>query len=141
MRFVITGELDRNRLLQTIVLLYALYVVGFWLTNVLLYFNKMDLTYASVVAHYLGDEARFRPARSYQGLLETRGARVQLVEQRAPVVRRKALERDLEDRVHHVAAVAHGSGSRAAGQAGDGEREDEAAAPAHAVGSSGPARA
>ena len=27
MRFVITGELNRNRLLQTIVVLYALYVV------------------------------------------------------------------------------------------------------------------
>jgi hypothetical protein len=70
LRFVITGEWGRNRLLQTIVLLYALYVAGFWLTNVLLFFAKMDLTYASVVGYYLGDEARFRPARSYQGLLE-----------------------------------------------------------------------
>lgn len=70
MRWVITGEWSRNRLLQTIVLLYALYVVAFWLTNWLLYFNHMDLSYASVVDYYRGNEAEFRPPRSYQGLLE-----------------------------------------------------------------------
>ncbi len=70
MRFVVTGELSRNRLLQTIVLLYATYVAGLWLTNALLYFNKMSLSYASVVEYYLGNEDRFLPARSYQGMLE-----------------------------------------------------------------------
>ena len=70
MRFVITGELNRNRLLQTIVVLYALYVAGLWVTNALLYFNKMSLTYASVVEYYLGSEERFLSPRTYQGLLE-----------------------------------------------------------------------
>ena len=70
MRFVVTGELSRNRLLQTIVVLYASYVAGLWLTNALLYFNKMSLSYASVVEYYLGNEDRFLPARSYQGMLE-----------------------------------------------------------------------
>jgi hypothetical protein len=70
MRFVITGEWSRNRLLQTIVVLYALYVVGLWLTNALLFFHKMDLSYASVVGYYRGDEERFLSPRSYQGLLE-----------------------------------------------------------------------
>jgi hypothetical protein len=70
MRFVITGEWSRNRLLQTIVSLYALYVGALWITNALLYFQKMSLSYASVVGYYLGDEERFLPARSYQGLLE-----------------------------------------------------------------------
>jgi len=69
-RFVVTGEWSRNRLLQTIVVLYASYVALLWVTNTLLYFDKMSLAPASVVAHYLGDEAQFRPARSYQGLLE-----------------------------------------------------------------------
>jgi len=69
-RFVITGEWSRNRLLQTIVALYCLYVAGLWLTNALLYFNKMGLTPASVVEYYLGSEEKFLPARSYQGLLE-----------------------------------------------------------------------
>jgi hypothetical protein len=69
-RFVITGEWSRNRLLQTIVLLYALYVIALWVTNALLYFRKMGLTYASVVSYYLGNEEQFLSPRSYQGLLE-----------------------------------------------------------------------
>jgi hypothetical protein len=69
-RFVVTGEWTRNRLLQTIVVLYALYVAALWVTNALLYFSKMGLTAASVVEYYLGSEERYLPARSYQGLLE-----------------------------------------------------------------------
>ncbi len=70
MRFVITGEWKRNRLLQTIVVLYSVYVAGLWLTNALLYFNKMSLTASSVVEYYLGNEERFLSPRSYQGMLE-----------------------------------------------------------------------
>jgi len=70
LRFVVTGEWTRNRLLQTIVVLYAVYVSGLWLTNALLYFHKMSLTPSSVVDYYLGNEASFTSPRSYQGLLE-----------------------------------------------------------------------
>ncbi|MDD9801549.1 MAG: hypothetical protein OXU78_03960 [Deltaproteobacteria bacterium] len=70
MRFVVTGEWQRNHLLQTIVAIYALFVAGLWLTNALLYFQKMGLTPDSVTAYYLGDEERFLPPRSYQGMLE-----------------------------------------------------------------------
>jgi len=70
LRFVITGEWSRNRLLQTIVALYSVYVAGLWVTNALLYFSKMSLTYASVTEYYLGSEERFLSPRSYQGLLE-----------------------------------------------------------------------
>ena len=70
MRFVITGEWSRNRLLQTIVVLYSLYVAGLWVTNALLYFQKMGLGAASVVAYYRGDESLYLSPRSYQGLLE-----------------------------------------------------------------------
>ena len=70
MRFVITGEWSRNRLLQTIVALYSVYVAGLWVTHALLYFSKMSLTYASVTEYYLGSEERFLSPRSYQGLLE-----------------------------------------------------------------------
>jgi len=69
-RFVITGEWDRNRLLQTIVALYSLYVMGLWVTNTLLFFHKMSLSYTSVVEYYLGSEERYLSPRSYQGLLE-----------------------------------------------------------------------
>lgn len=70
MRFVITGEWSRNRLLQTIVALYSIYVAGLWVTNALLYFSKMSLTYTSVIEYYLGSEERYLSPRSYQGLLE-----------------------------------------------------------------------
>lgn len=70
MRFVVTGEWSRNRLLQTIVVLYVIYVAGLWTTNALLYFQKMSLDPASVVEYYLGAEERFTTARSFQGLLE-----------------------------------------------------------------------
>jgi len=70
MRFVVTGEWNRNRLLQTIVVLYALYVALLWLTNALLYFEKMSLAPASVVAYYLGDPEQFTSPRTSQGMLE-----------------------------------------------------------------------
>ena len=70
MRFVVTGEWSRNRLLQTIVLLYAIYVAGLWVTNGLLYFSKMGLGPDSVVAYYLGSEERFLSPRTYLGMLE-----------------------------------------------------------------------
>lgn len=67
---MVTGDWTRNRLLQTIVVLYAVYVAMLWVTNALLYFNKMGLSYASVVSYYLGDPERFLQPRTYQGLLE-----------------------------------------------------------------------
>jgi len=69
-RFVVTGEWNRNRLLQTIVVLYALYVAALWVTNALLYFDKMGLTPGSVLEYYRGNEEKFRQPRSFQGLLE-----------------------------------------------------------------------
>jgi len=69
-RFVVTGEWSRNRLLQAIVVLYSVYVAALWTTNALLYFAKMGLTTTSVVEYYLGSEERFLSPRSYQGLLE-----------------------------------------------------------------------
>ncbi len=70
MRFVVTGEWTRNHLLRLIVFFFLAYVAIFWLTNALLYFNKMGLTYQSVVDYYRGSEEQFLQPRSYQGLLE-----------------------------------------------------------------------
>ena len=70
MRWVVTGEWSKNRLLQTIVVCYSVYVVLLWVTNALLYFQKMNLWPSSVVAYYLGNEEQFLSPRSYQGLLE-----------------------------------------------------------------------
>jgi hypothetical protein len=66
----VTGEWDQNRLLQVVVVLYCFFVFLLWLTNWMLYFDSMDFTTASVVEHYLGNEAEFRTARTYRGMLE-----------------------------------------------------------------------
>lgn len=70
MRFTVTGEWKRNSLLRLIIVLFLVYGAALWVTNALLYFAKMGLTYQSVVDYYLGSEARFTQPRSYQGLLE-----------------------------------------------------------------------
>lgn len=70
MRFTVTGEWDHNRLLQTVVVLYCFFVILLWLTNWMLYFDAMDLTTASVVDHYLGNEEEFRAPRTYRGMVE-----------------------------------------------------------------------
>ena len=70
MRFTITGVWKRNSLLRLIIVSFLLYGAALWVTNALLYFNKMSLSYQSVVEYYLGSEARFLQPRTYQGLLE-----------------------------------------------------------------------
>jgi hypothetical protein len=70
MRFVITGEWSKNRLLQLIIVCFITYIAVLWLTNALLYFHKMGLSYTSVTEYYLGSEEKFLPPRSYQGMLE-----------------------------------------------------------------------
>lgn len=70
MRFVITGEWRQNCLLRLIILWFLLYSIGLWTTNALLYFNRMGLTYESVVTYYRGSEEQFLRPRSYKVLLE-----------------------------------------------------------------------
>jgi hypothetical protein len=69
-RFTVTGEWDHNRLLQVVVVLYCFFVVLLWATNWMLYFDSMNLTTASVVDHFLGNEEEFRQPRTYGGMLE-----------------------------------------------------------------------
>jgi len=70
MRFVITGEWNKNTLLRVIVLFFLFYCFAFWLTNFGLYFFKMGLTYQSVVDYYLGSSQNFTQPRSLMGLME-----------------------------------------------------------------------
>ena len=70
MRFVVTGEWTRNRLLKVIVWCFLAYTAVLWLTNAGLFFSKMNLDPASVVEYYLGDEERYLQPRTFLGLLE-----------------------------------------------------------------------
>jgi len=69
-RFVVTGEWTRNRLLKVIVWCFLTYTVILWVTNAGLYFAKMSLAPSSVVDYFLGNEEKFLQPRSLQGLLE-----------------------------------------------------------------------
>lgn len=56
--------------LNTIVLLFLIYMVVLWISLGLMYFQRMGLTAASVQDYYLGSAALFTEPRSYQSLLE-----------------------------------------------------------------------
>lgn len=70
MRFFVTGEQNRQLLLNTLILMFLGYILLLWVSNGMLYFLKMDLTPASVVSYYLGSEQDFSQPKSYQSLLE-----------------------------------------------------------------------
>ena len=70
MRFFVTGEQNRHRLMNTIVLLFLGYMILQWVTFGLMYFHRMNLMPASVIAYYLGDPSRYTEPRTYQSLLE-----------------------------------------------------------------------
>jgi hypothetical protein len=70
MRFVITGEWDRNRLLRSVISWFLVYSAGLWLTNALLFFHQTGLNYESIVTYYRGSDAQFLLPRSYKVLLE-----------------------------------------------------------------------
>ncbi|MGH7790348.1 MAG: hypothetical protein ACRERC_25995 [Candidatus Binatia bacterium] len=70
MRFVVTGEWTRNRLLKVIVWCFLTYTLILWVTNAGLYFARMSLAPSSVVDYFLGNEEKFLQPRSLQGLLE-----------------------------------------------------------------------
>lgn len=70
MRFVVTGEWTRNRLLKAIVCCFLGYTLLLWASNFGMYFAKMSLAPSSVVDYYLGNEEQFLQPRTLQGMLE-----------------------------------------------------------------------
>ncbi|UCH84063.1 MAG: hypothetical protein JSW50_16815 [Candidatus Latescibacterota bacterium] len=57
MRYVISGEWNRNQLLRLILFFFLVYMLLFWITNWILYFQKMSLDPNSVVTYFRGDPA------------------------------------------------------------------------------------
>ena len=70
MRFFVTGEQNRQILLNTIVLMFLGYIALLWVSNGMMFFHKMGLNPTSVVEYYLGSEEKFTQPKSYQSLLE-----------------------------------------------------------------------
>ena len=70
MRYFVNGEQQRKLLLNALVLMFLAYMFLQWISNGMMYFHRMDLTFDSVVTYYCGNEEQFIPAKSYDGMLE-----------------------------------------------------------------------
>lgn len=73
MRYVITGEWNRNQLLRLVLFFFLVFILFFWVTNWLMYFSKMSLDPASVVSYYRGDPTNEfgQPPRPLSAIAET----------------------------------------------------------------------
>lgn len=70
MRFFVTGEQNRQLLLNAIVLLFLVYMALLCVSNALMFLHKMGLTPQAVRDYYLGSPEKFTQPVSYQSLLE-----------------------------------------------------------------------
>ena len=70
MKFLADGKINSNRLLQITLFFTLLYVLLLWITNILIFTEKMGFNYESVSEYYVGSEENFRNPFSYTGLLE-----------------------------------------------------------------------
>jgi hypothetical protein len=64
------GGFQNNPLMKLTIGLTLVFITGLWVTNLLLYFSKMNVTPQSVISYYRGSEIDFIPARTYQSMLE-----------------------------------------------------------------------
>lgn len=71
MKYLQDGSHGIQPLMRLTLGLALVLLVGFWATNFAMYFSRMGLDAASVVAYYNGSEADFTPARSAASMLET----------------------------------------------------------------------
>jgi hypothetical protein len=71
MKYMQEGGFQNNPLMRLTLGLTLLLLLGFWATNLGMYFSRMGLRPATVVAYYNGSEEEFRPPRSVESMLET----------------------------------------------------------------------
>lgn len=71
MKYLNEGGFESNPLMRLTLGFTLVLLLAFWSTSWLMYFQRMDLTPASVVAYYNGNEADFRAPMSLEGLVET----------------------------------------------------------------------
>jgi hypothetical protein len=71
MKYMQDGSFQHNPLMRLSLGLTLALLLGFWCTNVAMYFSRMSLRPSSVVAYYNGSEEDYRPPRSAASMLET----------------------------------------------------------------------
>ena len=70
MKYMQTGGFQSHPLMKLTLNLTLLFLVGFWLTNWMMFGSKLGFSPASVAAHYLGSDADFMLPRTFQSMLE-----------------------------------------------------------------------
>ena len=70
MRYLQSGGFQSHPQMRLTLGLTLVLLAAFWVSNAALYFAHMNLSPASVVAYYRGDEARFMAPRSAESMLE-----------------------------------------------------------------------
>ncbi len=70
MKYMNNGGFESQPLMRLTLGLTLVFLVGFWVSNFAMYFSRMGLRPASVVAYYNGSEEDFRPARSTGSMIE-----------------------------------------------------------------------
>lgn len=71
MKYMQQGGFQNNPLMRLTLGLTLVLLVGFWATNIAMYFSRMSLDPGSVVTYYNGSEEDFRPPRSAGSMIET----------------------------------------------------------------------
>jgi uncharacterized membrane protein SpoIIM required for sporulation len=71
LKYLQDGSHHSQPLMRLSLALTCLLLLGFWVTTFAMYFSRMSLDPASVIAYYNGLEAEFRPPRSAAAMMET----------------------------------------------------------------------
>lgn len=79
MRYMQEGGFQSHPLMRATLGLTLALLLGFWVTNFAMYFSRMGLRPASVIAYYNGSEEDFRPPRSAASMLETTHAHLPMM--------------------------------------------------------------
>lgn len=79
MKYMQEGGFQSHPLMRATIGLTLALLVAFWATNFAMYFSRMGLQPASVVAYYNGSEEDYRPPRSAASMLETTHAHLPMM--------------------------------------------------------------
>lgn len=79
MKYMESGGFQNHPLMRLTISLTLLLLLGFWVTNLVLYLSKMGLDPESVVAYYNGSEEKFLPPRTMGSMLEVTHAHLAMM--------------------------------------------------------------
>ena len=70
MKYMVTGNYRSHPITRLTLICTLVFLSGFWVTNILLYFQRLGLDPGVVVTYYRGSDAEFALPRTYGSMLE-----------------------------------------------------------------------